>query len=93
MPTHSRKPLLALWDWQSNAACRGLDSDVFFSPPGERGRARRDREATARAICENCAVQPDCAQFARTGGETFGFWGGLSERDRSTNPRRRRRRK
>ncbi|MET8956464.1 hypothetical protein ACWEO4_20700 [Streptomyces sp. NPDC004393] len=30
------KPHLSEWRWQSLAACRGMDSSVFFSPMGER---------------------------------------------------------
>ncbi|MGW2857037.1 WhiB family transcriptional regulator, partial [Streptomyces sp. NPDC001215] len=48
------KPHLSEWSWQSRAACRGMDSSVFFSPMGERGARRRDREERAQSICRTC---------------------------------------
>ena len=66
------------------AACRQVDSAVFFSPDGERGPARQVREARAKAICARCPVIRECAAHAITAGERHGVWGGLSERDRLT---------
>ena len=37
-------PTADLWDWQLQGACRGENSDVFYHPDGERGRARAQRE-------------------------------------------------
>ena len=34
-------PNADLWDWQLSAACRGVDSSLFFHPEGERGAAPR----------------------------------------------------
>ncbi|MFI9610484.1 WhiB family transcriptional regulator [Streptomyces sp. NPDC052023] len=75
-------PLLAVWKWQSLAACRDMDTSVFFSPPGERGSARRHRESTARAVCAACPVRTQCARFAVACGQRYGVWGGLTEADR-----------
>ncbi|MGP4011419.1 WhiB family transcriptional regulator [Streptomyces sp. 4N124] len=76
------RPLLSEWQWQQRAACRGMSSSTFFSPPGERGRARRDREERARAICGRCEVLDICAATALKHGETYGVWGGLSDDER-----------
>jgi WhiB family redox-sensing transcriptional regulator len=73
-----------LRSWRLRAACRQVDSAVFFSPDGERGPARQVREARAKAICARCPVIRECAAYAITAGERHGVWGGLSERDRST---------
>ena len=43
-------PTADLWDWQLQGACRGENSDVFYHPDGERGRARAQRESRAKAI-------------------------------------------
>lgn len=83
------RPLLTDWQWQQRAACRGMSSSVFFSPSGERGRARREREERARRVCSRCEVAELCAATALRRGETYGVWGGLSglERRRITeNP-------
>ena len=77
-------PLLDAWQWQSDAACRGMASGVFFSPPGERGNTRRAREQRALRICRSCPVLDQCAAFARGNGEPFGVWGGLTERQRAS---------
>ncbi|WP_331737495.1 WhiB family transcriptional regulator [Streptomyces sp. NBC_00019] len=76
------RPLLSDWQWQQRAACRGMSSSTFFSPPGERGRARRDREEQARSICGGCEVRAICRATALKHGETYGVWGGLSDDER-----------
>lgn len=73
----------ALWPWRLRAACREIDSAVFFSPDGERGPAREVREARAKAICARCPVIGECATYALVAGEQHGVWGGLSERERT----------
>ena len=72
----------ALWSWRLRAACREVDSAVFFSPDAERGLERDVREARAKAICARCPVIRECAVYALRHGERYGVWGGLSERDR-----------
>ncbi|MGV9654598.1 WhiB family transcriptional regulator [Streptomyces sp. NPDC003328] len=74
--------LVEVWSWQSLAACRGLDSAVFYSPPGERGRAKLHRDRQAQEICATCSVRFQCANFALRYGERHGVWGGMSENDR-----------
>ncbi|MGI5135652.1 MULTISPECIES: WhiB family transcriptional regulator [unclassified Streptomyces] len=83
------RPFIAYWDWQRDALCRGMDASVFFSPTGERGRERLAREAKAREICARCPVREICARIALDAHEEYGFWGGLSERERTEARRRR----
>jgi WhiB family transcriptional regulator, redox-sensing transcriptional regulator len=71
-----------LWSWRLRAACRDVDSAIFFSPDGERGPKRAAREAHAKAICAGCPVIRQCATHAIWYGERYGVWGGLSERER-----------
>ncbi|MER5755361.1 WhiB family transcriptional regulator [Streptomyces sp. NPDC002088] len=82
------RPLVDLWAWQREAACRDLDSTLFYSPHGEGFTDRRSREERARSVCWTCAVQEKCAQFALTLGETYGVWGGLTEAERRRLARR-----
>ncbi|MEU1598318.1 WhiB family transcriptional regulator [Streptomyces sp. NPDC005708] len=72
------KPLASEWDWQMNAACRGMDSSIFFAVPGESRDAQRRREERARSICSRCKVQTHCAAFAVKAAECHGIWGGQS---------------
>lgn len=70
------------WDWQTDAACRGLDTAMFFHPDSEQGEARRRRDSAAKALCARCPVQPQCRTHALTVQEPYGVWGGLSAADR-----------
>ena len=67
------------WDWQMRAACRDLDSSVFFHPEGERGAARVVRTNRAKAICSSCPVRQQCLEHALAVREPYGIWGGLGE--------------
>ncbi|MDP4666820.1 MAG: WhiB family transcriptional regulator [Candidatus Nanopelagicales bacterium] len=75
-------PNADFWDWQLDSACRGLDSDIFYHPDGERGSARERRVATAKAICAACPVMAQCRAHALKTKEPYGVWGGLGEEDR-----------
>lgn len=63
------------WRWRDRANCRGVDPVLFFP---ERGESTRD----AKAVCQGCTVWWPCLVEALAGGEMFGIWGGLSERER-----------
>ncbi|AUH41089.1 WhiB family transcriptional regulator [Streptomyces sp. CMB-StM0423] len=75
-------PNADLWDWQLIAACRGVDSSLFFHPEGERGAARSAREASAKEVCMRCPVRAECAAHALAVREPYGVWGGLTEDER-----------
>jgi len=61
--------------WMNDAACRHLDTNVFF-PDTDIG------EHTAQRICATCTVRNSCATYALEHDELRGVWGGLTERDR-----------
>ena len=73
----------ALWSWRHRAACRDVDSAVFFPPDEERAPQRDARETRAKAICGGCPVIRQCAAYAIRYGERYGVWGGLSEQERA----------
>lgn len=59
-------------DWYDQAACKGVDLDVFF-PSDDTGR---DYEQ-ARSYCNRCPVRMQCIEYALdTGSE--GIWGGVN---------------
>ncbi|MFF9853411.1 WhiB family transcriptional regulator [Streptomyces litmocidini] len=70
------------WAWQRAAACRGLGTEVFFHPEGERGQDRVEREEAAKAVCDRCPVQARCLQHAVNVAEPYGVWGGLTVSER-----------
>ncbi|QSE92371.1 WhiB family transcriptional regulator [Rhodococcus pseudokoreensis] len=74
------------WDWQKNAACRGMHSSIFFHPDRERGPARERRIRVAKYICRQCPVLDNCRTHALTVVEPYGIWGGLSEAERAGGP-------
>ncbi len=86
-------PVADLWEWQLDGACRDADPTLFFHPEGERGPARRKRDAAAKAVCASCPVMDLCREHALAVREPYGVWGGMSEDDReeiySTGRRRR----
>ena len=70
--------------WKSKAACRGLETEVFYPEPEDEG-------AEAKAICDRCPVRQPCLEWALTNREKEGVWGGCNERERRRILRQRRR--
>lgn len=70
------------WDWQVQAACRGLDTAEFYHPENERGPSRSRREMRAKAVCARCPVVSECLRWALAAREPYGVWGGLSTEER-----------
>ena len=77
-------PVIDVWEWQLEGACRDADAELFFHPEGERGPSRAAREAAAKAVCARCPVAEPCRRYALETRETYGVWGGLSESERET---------
>jgi WhiB family transcriptional regulator, redox-sensing transcriptional regulator len=76
------------WSWHMEAACRRVDTGLFYSPEGERGPRKERREAAAKQVCGACRVVELCAAYALATREPYGTWGGLSESDRRELVRR-----
>lgn len=60
-------------EWFDEAACAGVDLEVFFP---ERGRS-----VGAKMLCKGCPVRDECLQYALDG-DLEGYWGGTSTRER-----------
>jgi len=68
-------------EWVRLAACRGMDTDVFFPSRGERKKARE-----AIRICESCDVRVHClvdALETEPAGYSQGVRGGVLARRRT----------
>jgi len=76
-------PVMDLWEWQYDGACREVEPTLFFHPEGERGSARRRRAEAAKAVCATCPVLQQCREHALTVREPYGVWGGMSEDERT----------
>lgn len=72
-------------DWMRHGACVGENPDLFFPARGD-GKS----VVAARQICMRCTVRATCLDYAVQAGERFGIWGGLSERERRAERKRRR---
>ena len=55
---------------------------LFYGKNAERPQARDRREAKAKQVCASCPVQTECRDMARKNRETYGIWGGETERER-----------
>jgi WhiB family redox-sensing transcriptional regulator len=67
-------------DWRDSAACRDTDPELFF-PIGTTGMAL-DQIDAAKAVCQACAAQEPCLEFALATNQESGVWGGASEEER-----------
>jgi len=71
--------------WRRNAACRGLDPEIFYPAPDA------EDVVDAKAVCRECLVQEICLEFALQVREKEGVWGGATEKERRRILRQRRR--
>lgn len=65
------------WDgpsgWRKQAACRGMDTEIFF---------RRRASYELMRLCKECKVRKTCLEFAIRNDLTSGFYGGVTRKDR-----------
>lgn len=68
-------------DLYADAACIGLDTNIFFpSMPNHDKGPRPDIWAPARAVCGVCPIQSRCLNDHMR--ERFGMWGGTTPEER-----------
>ena len=72
--------------WWDAAVCRFFGPSLFFAPDDETRGQRARRERIAKSICRYCPARADCLQHALASGETYGVWGGATERERMGVP-------
>lgn len=76
--------------WRDRAACSGMDCELFF-PVGITGLAAEQIER-AKAVCQSYPVSTPCLEWALVTCQDAGIWGGLTEDERRTLRRARKRR-
>lgn len=69
--------------WTREAACRGMDPNIFFLTTGD----SYPEIAYAKSICNSCPVIDNCLEFGlkyHTSNNDYahGIWGGLTLRER-----------
>jgi len=71
LPMHPTPPDF----WQEQAACFGVEPDVFF-PISE------EEAGPALAFCGSCRIRGECLAWALKNAERYGVWGGTTEQQR-----------
>ena len=72
-------------EWMDDGLCStgsGSVGDLFFPGRGQSTKPAKD-------ICARCSVKDECLEYALDEMIKFGIWGGLSERERRAERRRR----
>jgi len=64
--------------WRERAACRGIDTGLFFIERSDPDASTKLAEA--KSICGRCPVREECAKAGRN--ESLGVWGGLTVEER-----------
>ena len=72
-----------LGDWADDAACKSMDIEIFYPKSGR-------RPTQALATCRECPVRSECLEYALEAHQHWGVWGGMTERQRFDEKRRRR---
>lgn len=66
-----------------HAAC--TDEPIVYFFPEKGGRGGRD----GKAVCARCPVRPACLDFVIDQADCHGIWGGMTERERRRERKRR----
>ena len=72
--------------WHERAACRDVDNpDVFFPEAGQ-------SSGPAKSLCAGCPVRAVCLEWSIENHRQaeFGIWGGMTEKERRAERKRRR---
>lgn len=76
-----RVPITEERPWVVFAACRDADPDLFFP-------SNKEEERAALSFCAMCPVLRECNSYSFGARESFGVWGGLTEKQRKIAIRR-----
>lgn len=67
-------------EWVQHRACTDKPVAFFFPPPKQSPTVYQ----AIRDVCAGCPVQAECLDYSLRDAETRGWWGGLSEAQRTT---------
>lgn len=71
------------WDWQRDAHCRDLGTDLFFARENQPRHKVDEQEQRAKHYCRSCTVRLDCLRHALRTPEHHGVWGETTSKERS----------
>jgi len=69
--------------WRERAACKGMDTSLFFPSRGDNRAVKK-----AKQVCATCPVFDDCREYSLALSrefETMGIWAGMSQKGRDTH--------
>ena len=61
--------------WRDQAACKDMDTDLFFTDTGDGGQDL-DKMHIALEACRNCPVVTECLKFGQSNDLRHGIYGG-----------------
>jgi hypothetical protein len=67
--------------WYADAACLGVDPDLFFPEKGQ-------NDDDAKAVCGGCDVRAECLAYALERRNLVGVWGATNANERDKRRRR-----
>ena len=77
------KPIPPMGTWAEQAACIGMDTNLFFP---DKGDGRHEGSVTqvdvAKVVCARCPVRADCLDYAIRTHQKHGVWGGKTPKER-----------
>ena len=69
--------------WQTRAACRDTDPELFFPPTEDDTTSVVARHLmAARPVCHACPVATDCLRWALDTGQDYGLWAATTPTER-----------
>jgi WhiB family redox-sensing transcriptional regulator len=69
--------------WQTRAACRDVDPELFFPPSDDDSSVIVARHRVAVApVCGRCPVATECLRWALDSGQDYGLWAATTPTDR-----------
>lgn len=69
--------------WQTRAACRDTDPELFFPPTDDDTAPIVARHlAAVRPVCRDCPVQTECLSWALDTGQDHGIWAATTPTER-----------
>ena len=75
-------------NWREFAACRGMNTEIFFLD--DSNRYKKQVYAEAKSICAVCPVRVSCLDDAMAHHHDYGVFGGMAPHERRDLARYRR---
>ena len=72
--------------WHEQAACAGLNTNMFYYANLERGPAKMLRIQMAKAVCNTCPVKAKCLANALEHQDNHSIQGGTTPEERGYSP-------